>query len=260
LLCDHSWSPVNDTTAPHAPPEAMQFGGALHRVLRRVRHANPKYGPVFLAKHDIKDGFYRMFLKARDCARLAIILPRYEGEPQLIAIPMSCTMGWTQSPPTFSVMSETVANVTNHNFASQPRLARPHRLEEPASLLDDLTPAAQPRGEEDSAATLRLKALNPALHSETESAFDCPPSNKMYARPVGDTDVFVDDFIQLGQGGRLRLKSLRSHLLHALDQVLARPASDEPHRNEAISLKKLLKGDGSWNTRKLILGWIVDTI
>jgi hypothetical protein len=27
-----------------------------------------------------------------------------------------------------------------------------------------------------------------------------------------------------------------------------------------ILLKKLLKGDGSWNTQKLILGWIMDTI
>jgi hypothetical protein len=42
--------------------------------------------------------------------------------------------------------------------------------------------------------------------------------------------------------------------------VLARPTADETHRNEAILLKKLLKGDGSWNTQKLILGWIVDTI
>jgi hypothetical protein len=34
LLCNHSWLPVNDTTSPTAPSEAMQFGGALHRVLR----------------------------------------------------------------------------------------------------------------------------------------------------------------------------------------------------------------------------------
>jgi hypothetical protein len=27
----------------------------------------------------------------------------------------------------------------------------------------------------------------------------------------------------------------------------------------AVSLKKLLTGDGSCNTRKLILGWIIDT-
>jgi hypothetical protein len=111
----------------------MQFGGALHRVLRRVRHANPKFGPVYLSKRNIKDGFYRMFLKSDDCTRLAIILPKYDGEPQLIAVPMAATMGWMQLPPVFSVMSETVADVTNRNFESLPRTVIPHRLEEPAS-------------------------------------------------------------------------------------------------------------------------------
>jgi hypothetical protein len=101
LLCDHSWYPVNECTLPHAPPEAMQFGGALQRVLHNVRHANPKFGPVHLSKYDIKDGFYRMFLKPSDCPRLAVILPLYKGEEQLVAIPMSSTMGWEQSPPTF---------------------------------------------------------------------------------------------------------------------------------------------------------------
>ena len=69
LLCDHSWpwewTSVNETTIAHAPPEAMQFGGALPRILRQVRHANPKFGPTRLNKHDLKDGFYRLFLKAR---------------------------------------------------------------------------------------------------------------------------------------------------------------------------------------------------
>jgi hypothetical protein len=58
LLCDHSWYPVNECTLPHAPPKAMQFGGALHLVLHNVRHANPKFGPVHLSKYDINDGFY----------------------------------------------------------------------------------------------------------------------------------------------------------------------------------------------------------
>jgi hypothetical protein len=133
LLCDHSWSPVNDTTSPTSPPEAMQFSGALHRVLRRVRHADPKFGLVYLSKHDIKDRFYRMFLKADDCIRLAIVLPKYKGEPQLIAVPMAATMGWTKLPPVFSTMSETVANVANGNFKSSPHTVLPHRLEEHAS-------------------------------------------------------------------------------------------------------------------------------
>jgi hypothetical protein len=53
------------------------------------------HGPVHLSKYDIKDGYYRMFLQAEDCCpQLAIIMPRYEDEEQLIAIPMACTMGW----------------------------------------------------------------------------------------------------------------------------------------------------------------------
>ena len=56
------------------------------------------------------------------------------------------------------------------------------------------------------------------------------------------------------------MKALRGHLLETIDAVLSQPASDESHRQEAVSLKKLLKGDGSWATRKLILGWIIDTL
>jgi hypothetical protein len=72
--------------------------------------------------------------------------------------------------------------------------------------------------------------------------------------------MFVNDFIQLGQGGPRCLKALRGHPLRTIDQVLAQPTAKETHWNKAILLKKLLKGDGSWNTQKLILGWIVDTI
>ena len=56
------------------------------------------------------------------------------------------------------------------------------------------------------------------------------------------------------------MTALRGHLLDAIDSVLSQPAPDEQHRHEAVSLKKLLKGDGSWATRKLILGWVIDTI
>jgi hypothetical protein len=71
----------------------------------------------------------------------------------------------------------------------------------------------------------------------------------MYSCPVGNTDVFVNDFIQLGQGGPRRLKALPGHLLRAIDQVLVQPTAEETHRNKAILLKKFLKGDGSWNTQ-----------
>jgi hypothetical protein len=35
---------------------------------------------------------------------------------------------------------------------------------------------------------------------------------------------------------------------------------DSPHCQEPASLKKLLKGDATWCTKKAVLGWILDTV
>jgi hypothetical protein len=37
-------------------------------------------------------------------------------------------------------------------------------------------------------------------------------------------------------------------------------AEDNEHRKEPASTKKLLQGDAHWSTRKLVLGWIIDTL
>lgn len=264
LLCDHSWYTTNSTTLPHSPPESMQIGGALERTIRKVRRANPRYGPVRTAKHDIKDGFYRMFLRATECPRLALVPPRYEGEEPLIAIPMSCTMGWAQSPPTFCTMSETICDIASVNFELDPYSLPVHRLEEAAYPMDNLErdPKPEPRGDEDNEAAKRLaKVGGVTLTPENPDEYrDVPPSNLTATKPLAMNDVFVDDFIQAGQGGTKRMRALRRHLLTAVDQVLSQPLPSEELRNEAISLKKFLKGDGSWGTRKLILGWILDTL
>ncbi len=145
LLCDHSWpwnwTSVNNSMVPHAPLEVMQFGRTLARVLQCIRHANPQCGPVWVAKYDLKDGFYWLFLRAADCLHLGILLPIHEGEPPLIAIPMACTMGWMGSPPTFSTGSETACDVANTSIQTNSGRALPHRLEQLATEGDDLLPA-----------------------------------------------------------------------------------------------------------------------
>jgi hypothetical protein len=47
--------------------------------------------------------------------------------------------------------------------------------------------------------------------------------------------------------------------MHAINGVFTRPDEDHPNCKEAISEKKLNKGDGGWNQRKEVLGWILDT-
>lgn len=118
----------------------------------------------------------------------------------------------------------------------------------------------RPHGTEDTKANATLAAVPGVTDLPPEPEHLAPPSNCMFQQPLGETDVFVDDFIQLGQGGPQQMKALRCHLLAAIDAVLARPGLKESHRREAASLKKLLQGDGSWATRKLILGWIIDTL
>ena len=95
------------------------------------------------------------------------------------------------------------------------------------------------------------------------TALDVPtvrdPSLPATGKPVAYVDIFVDDFIGLAQeysNGR----RVRRILMHAIDDVF-RPleASDNKHRRQPVSVKKLKQGDCSWSTIKLVLGWIIDT-
>ena len=71
----------------------------------------------------------------------------------------------------------------------------------------------------------------------------------------------MDDFLGLAQGHPGLRERVRSTIFHSVDDVL-RPNSeyDSVHRSEPISLSKLAKGDAKWATRKVLLGWIVDTV
>ena len=78
LIVDYTFSGVNDATARLAPPEATQFGKALKRILSRIVQADPTYGPIWLSKIDIADGFYRIGLylaSASSCRPPAVANP-----------------------------------------------------------------------------------------------------------------------------------------------------------------------------------------
>ena len=310
MVVDHSWFPINLLTEAYPWPEVMQFGGTLPRLLYRVRHADPRYGPVYTLKLDVTDGFYRMQLKPSDAAKLSVILPTYPGEPQLIAIPLVCTMGWQNSPPTFCSASETVADIANSR--SYRHHVAPHRLEVIAEELDkDLDPSSSAAPSVSCAPTLvpHRVASHPVQTGPTASPSDAPspsegtvpsdsspgatfqdaqeslaaqPTNTLCTeltpmppslpqpadrvslqplnQPLAYTDVFVDDFIGLVQGTKRRRKAFRRNLLHAIDEVFAEPTEQETHRQEAVSIKKLKRGDGALTTRKVILGWVLDTV
>jgi hypothetical protein len=124
-----------------------------------------------------------------------------------------------QSAPTFCTISETMCDLENHAIQSSKPAEAEHRLETQAGVADDLSYSWNPRDKEPEQA-------------DADQALAAPPSNMPFEKPIGNTNLFMDDYIQVGQGGPKCMRKLLSHLLKAVDRVLAQPGI-KSHRNQA---------------------------
>ena len=246
-ISDYSYFLVNADTLKLAPPEAMQFGKALARLLQTIHASNPRFGPVYLSKIDVADAFYRIGLRPRDAVKLGVLFPSREGERQLIGIPLVLPMGWAESPPAFCAATETAADLANAALDAPSNLDnKPHRFDKVSETTHPPIPSAP--------APVTLSDMAPPVPTATSHI------GKL-KRPVRGWDVYVDDFLGHVQGNKWKRRAVKRALLHSLDQVF-RPLddTDNPSRQEPASIKKFLKGDAWWTTRKIMLGWIIDTI
>ena len=239
-IVDYSYHGVNQETVKLTAPEAMQFGRTLHRLLQRIGEADPRHGPVHLIKVDISDGFYRVHVNPDHAVRLGVSFPPAPDGTRLVAFPMVLPMGWVNSPPLFCAVTETITDISNQAKQSRQYPSTYHRLEKEATR----TPDARWEGD----------------HQATETNTG-DYRTTVYRPPLIYYDIYVDDFLGLAQGSLARLQGARRLLFHKIDTVL-RPLEqhDPPARSEPISVKKLLKGDAAWSTRKEILGWTIDTV
>ena len=165
-------------------------------------------------------------------------------EDHLLALPLALPMGWTQSPPMFSAVTETIADVANARLRHH-YLTRPHHLNKLASTQPPTNAPADP--------------FLPPTHTTT-----LPPTTNpllsLHRRCLNVVDVFVDDFIGVAQGTPRQLNHVRRVLMTAINNVFRPLHPDDPtHRTEPISVKKLQTGDASWLTCKKILGWIINS-
>ena len=231
IICDYTFYGVNQDSDALAPEESMQFGGTLPRLLHAIAQADPRYGPIYMGKYDLADGYYRMHLHLESILPLALLFPTADDETPLVALPLVLPMGWSESPPYFCAATETIADLAN-DILSKGSALQPHRLEEVVySAPPDPAPLAKTAG---------------PLHPR-----------QFYEQPLRHVDVYIDDLIGLSQGDPLPM--VRA-ILHATDKVF-RPLdpTDRPERQEPMSLKKLRKGDGFPHTSKVVLGWLIDT-
>ena len=77
MIVDYPFWGLNDETMKLAPEGAMQFGTAPSRIREALMKANPEYGPVFMYKNDMSDGFYRIRLSTSGALKLGVILPLF---------------------------------------------------------------------------------------------------------------------------------------------------------------------------------------
>jgi hypothetical protein len=162
----------------------------------------------------------------------------------LVAFPLILPMGWVQSPPYLCAITETVADLANARLSAGDWATKAHHL--------------------DAAADTRPPALEGPPPNSRGSASMPPPvvrSRGPLQAPVNSVDVYMDDFIQMAQGSKKDRAAIRRTLFECLDSVL-RPLSptDNPCRKEPNSVKKLRQGDGACTTRKVVLGWVLDTL
>ena len=99
LIVDLTFYGINADTINLAPKEAMQFGRTLERILYQIRHSNPRFGPVYLSKVDLSDGFYRIQLNDSAIAKLAVALPVSQTRSNCWLCRWFCPwVGWNLHP------------------------------------------------------------------------------------------------------------------------------------------------------------------
>ena len=156
-------------------------------------------------------------------------------------------MGWKNSPPVFSTATETVADIANQCLQSPTHTPLAHRLDKLAAAIPILErPPLLPH-----------PPLEEPIAVPVPTTRDpCLPTEGLPLQYVG---IFVDDFVSLAQDPNLR--QVRRTLLHTVDHVFRLlTKGDSIFRQEPVSLKKLRKGNCSWDTVKLVLGWVIDTV
>jgi len=157
------------------------------------------------------------------------VLPNTPGKHIEILVPSVLQMGWTLSPPFFCTAAETARDVIQAYVAKVVGSLPKHPL-------DDLTMSE----------TFSLPVVATITGAQSKTF-------------VQLLESFVDDFMHLVQSTDQEvLRHCSKVLLHGIHSVFPPPKITGHSRADPVSVKKLEKGDGIWEVRKEILGWMVD--
>ena len=136
-------------------------------------------------------------------------------------------MGWSESPPFFCAATETARDIAESNFSS-PAPQQAHPMED---IVLDIDWAKIPKADRD--------------------------PNEAFLHLL---EVYIDDFLALIQStDEDHITKLTRSLLNAISDIFPPPEITGSKMGPPISVKKLI-AEGTWETRKEILGWLLDGI
>lgn len=213
---------VNESTRKSAPQGAInQLGHSLGRIIHAFASTSEEE-KVFMAKWDIKDGFWRLDCQDGEEWNFAYVLPQQDGPSTTLVVPNSLQMGWIESPPYFCTASETSRDVADIYIETPVGSRPPHKF----------LPHTQ--------VSAGCKALPPLA----------PRGRESFRYLV---EVYVDDYIGLVTAtSRAQLDHVANSVMCAIHEVFP---PNELDGEDPILFKKLIQRDGAWDTIKDILGF-----
>ena len=141
-------------------------------------------------------------------------------------VPSAVQMGWKESPAYFCAASETAQDVAAERCAETVGSL-------PRNPLEDMM--------------LPRDRWPPATVAQTKSG-----CNNML-------EVYVDNFCAMAQSTDVEeLRHMSRALLHSIHEVFPPPEVSGLGGEDSVSIKKLKAGEGVWETRKELLGWVFD--
>jgi hypothetical protein len=203
-----------------------QLGHALSQIIHAFAKAeNNENTKIFMAKWDVKGGFWQMCSKASEEWNFTYVLPQPEGEPTGLVVLTSLQMGWVESPPYFCAILATAKDIAMDYGNTQIGTVQEHKF------------THYTRGEEEAS---RL-----------------PPTSKSATQQVQyGLKVYVNDFMSVViPTSKEQLDHFATAIMTGIHDVFPTNIVDS---NNPISEKKLKEGEWQYSTLRTLLGFDFD--
>ena len=197
----------------------MQFGSCLPRLLQRIWECDPADGTVLLSKWDISDGFHRCLIRPADVGAFTYVVPPLPGDTAIYLCIDLVLPMGWVNSPPFFC----AASETAADLAN-------------AYIKDPTTPWVP--------------------YKPTVGKYSTTPHPRASSTRLQEVEVYMDDFMGMMQGDVEQQERVTELLLQAIKEIFPTVSAEF---KDSVSLKKAMKGDGSWLPVKEILGWILDT-